>query len=331
MTEAEEFNSTQAKLVDLFDYEDIEFMYEREEFEYYARTEDSKRGKKRTPHGLKTLLERLNWAFDGMGGYISHNRLKEYKKAMLDNDNAVKTINGRLVSCNTYLNYLAKKYNNQNIMRLKVGGLSEDPKQYIDNVISRADYEFLLTEALKEKDPNLWLGIKIMGTTGVRFCELTQVKVEHIKHGYLDVLGKGAKCRRIYFPKTAREEILKRLSHLDNADSGYVMRYWYPKRGKKTGAFEANTRDLGNFNNYLTFYKRFSYLLSSLGQKLGLDPELMHAHGFRHFFAKEFLKNRLDISLLADILGHSSLEVTRIYLKMTSREQAEVVDETVTW
>ena len=57
----------------------------------------------------------------------------------------------------------------------------------------------------------------------------------------------------------------------------------------------------------------------------------MHAHGFRHFFAKEFLKHRCDISLLADLLGHSSLDITRIYLKMTSREQADVIDEVVEW
>ena len=81
----------------------------------------------------------------------------------------------------------------------------------------------------------------------------------------------------------------------------------------------------------INFERSINTELSRVGEMYGIAPELMHPHGFRHFFAKEFLRHRLDISLLADLLGHSSLEITRIYLKMTSKEQAEVVDETVTW
>lgn len=166
-----------------------------------------------------------------------------------------------------------------------------------------------------------------MGTTGVRRCELLQVKVEHIKHGYLDVIGKGGKQRRIYFPKNAREEILQYLSEL-GVDSGYVIRRW-GRNDKDT--FTANTRDKGDLKELLNFERSINTELSRAGERYGIAPELMHPHGFRHFFAKEFLRHRLDISLLADLLGHSSLEITRIYLKMTSKEQATVVDETVTW
>lgn len=331
MTEAEEFNSRQAKLVTLFDYEDIEFMYERDEFEEWLRKSDSCRNKKRTKHGIFSVLQVLNAAFVGMNDYLSVERLKDYKRALLDNDKAPTTINSRINAVAVYTRYLAEKYNNKNILKITTNRLSLQPKQYLENVISRADYEFLLTEAKKEKNPNLFLGIKIMGTTGIRLSELLQVKVEHIKHGYVDILGKGAKRRRIYFPKNAREELLEYLSHLDGGDSGYVLRYWQPKKGEQTGAFEKNTRDFDNFSYQLTFIRSFQRSLQKFGQKIGIDSELMHAHGFRHFFAKEFLKNRLDISLLADLLGHSSLEITRIYLKMTSREQADVVDEVVTW
>lgn len=331
MTEAEEFNSQQAKLVTLFDYEDIEFMYEPDEFEQWLKKNDSLRNKKRTRHGVHTCLQAVKTAFVGMYDYLSVERLNDYKKAMLDNDKAPSTINGKINACAVYTRYLAEKYNNKNILKITTKRVNIQPKQYIENIISRADYEFLLTEAKKEKNPNLYLGIKIMGTTGIRLSELLQVKVEHIKHGYVDILGKGAKRRRIYFPKNAREELLQYLSQLPDADSGYVLRYWKAKKGKQTGAFEKNTRDLENFSYQQTFIRSFQHSLQHFGQKLGVDSELMHAHGFRHFFAKEFLKNRLDISLLADLLGHSSLEITRIYLKMTSREQADVVDEVVTW
>lgn len=331
MTEAEEFNSSQAKLVTAIDYEDIEFMFEPDEFEIWLKKKDCSRGRKRTKNTQFSVLNNIKNVFVGCDGYLSLERLLDYKRALIDNEKAPSSINNRLNAAAVYVRYLAEKYKNDNILRISVKRMNIQPKQYIEQVISRADYDFLVTEAKKRKNPNLYLGIKIMGTTGVRLCELVQVKVEHIKHGYIDVLGKGSKRRRIYFPKNAREELLEYLSKLEDADSGYVMRYWRGKRGKQTGAFEKNTRDLDDFSNYKTFIRSFQNSLANFSREIGYDDTLVHAHGFRHFFAKEFLRHRCDISLLADLLGHSSLEITRIYLKMTSREQADVVDEVVTW
>ena len=57
----------------------------------------------------------------------------------------------------------------------------------------------------------------------------------------------------------------------------------------------------------------------------------MHPHSFRHFFAKEFLKNNNDITLLGDILGQSDVSTTAIYTRMTSAEQAKQINEIVRW
>lgn len=198
MTEAEEFNSQQAKFVTEVDYEDIEFMLESEEFELWLKKSESSRGRKRTKATQFCTIRLVKSAFVGMEGYLSVERLTEYKRAMWDNDKSPNTINVRLSAVAVYTRYLAEKYKNKNILRINIKGVNQQPKQYIENVISRADYEFLVKEAKKKKNPNLYLGIKIMGTTGLRISELLQVKVEHIKHGYVDVLGKGAKRRRIY-------------------------------------------------------------------------------------------------------------------------------------
>lgn len=332
MTEAEEFNSRQAKLFEMFDNEDLEFMYEQEDFEEWLYNVDSKKNRKRSKASIFSILNRTSSAFIGMGNLLSIENLKTYKKNLIDNDKAPATINSHILAIANYTSFLAEKYKNPLIKNLKVKCCNVQPKQYIDNVISRADYDFMVAEARKNiKNPNIFLGIRIMGTTGVRMSELFQVKVEHIKNGYIDVIGKGAKRRRIYFPKNARQDLLDYLNTLPNGDSGYVLRYWAPKRGEQTNAYKQNTRDLDDFRNTLIFQRSFQYSLKSFGLKLGLDEEVLHPHGFRHFFAKEFLAHRLDITLLADLLGHSSLEITRIYLKMTSKEQATTVDETVTW
>ena len=328
MTDIEQANQYNARAYDSFgDNEDVSFLPELEAFQDWLDTAETKSGKKHARKSKHKIIAGIKRYFSAMETLTEEN-VKLYKSGMSDADMSPAYINSCVVSIKQYIKFLAQKYNNPHLIAFETRTIKIQPKQFIDNVISRADYEFLINEAKKDKThPNIYLGARIMGTTGVRRCELLQVKVEHIKHGYVDVIGKGGKQRRIYFPKNARAELLEYLAEL-GADSGYVIRRWR-KTDKKT--FLANTRDNGNLSETLSFERSINREFERAGEKYGIAKELMHPHGFRHFFAKEFLKNRLDISLLADLLGHSKLDITRIYLKMTSREQAEVVDEVVTW
>jgi len=329
LSDAEKFNEYNARAFDPTDEDDggVEFMYEPGNFEHWLAHTES-RGKKRTRRTVQTTLDKCR-AFFSVFETASAESVKEYRRNMLESNYAPATVNTRLLALNVFLDYLSQKYE-VDLTKWRQKAIAVQQKQFIDNVISRADYEFLVENAKKDlKHPNLYLSIKVMGTTGLRISELMQVKVEHIRHGYVDVIGKGNKQRRIYFPKNARAEILDFLSGL-GAESGYIMRHWYDQ-DRAHDTFTANTRDNGELREHLNFVRSVQHTIESAGKRYGIDPALMHAHGFRHFFAKEFLKHRLDIALLADLLGHSSLEITRIYLKMTSREQAAVVDETVTW
>ena len=65
--------------------------------------------------------------------------------------------------------------------------------------------------------------------------------------------------------------------------------------------------------------------------KYGIDPKVVYPHSFRHRFAKNFLAKHNDIALLADLMGHESIETTRIYLRMTAGEQRNIVNKVVTW
>ena len=62
-----------------------------------------------------------------------------------------------------------------------------------------------------------------------------------------------------------------------------------------------------------------------------IDPAVVHPHAFRHLFAKNFLDKHNDISLLADLLGHESIETTRIYLRRSTSELYHVINHVVTW
>jgi site-specific recombinase XerD len=139
--------------------------------------------------------------------------------------------------------------------------------------------------------------------------ELVQIKIEHVNVGYFDIYTKGGKYRRIFIPKNLRNESLEWLK-ASGRDSGYLFLNRYGER--------ITTRGI-------------SQQLKNYALKYGLNPKVVYPHSFRHRFAKNFLEKYNDISLLADLMGHESIETTRIYLRRTSFEQQSIVDKVVTW
>lgn len=71
--------------------------------------------------------------------------------------------------------------------------------------------------------------------------------------------------------------------------------------------------------------------LKKFAKKYDINPAVVYPHSFRHRFAKNFLAKCNDIAFLADLMGHESIETTRIYLRKTSTEQQELVDNLIDW
>ena len=90
-------------------------------------------------------------------------------------------------------------------------------------------------------------------------------------------------------------------------------------------AFAANGRKLYSVANR-THEKAVAF-----AEKYGMNKEVVYPHSFRHRFAKNFLDRFNDLALLADLMGHESIETTRIYLRRTASEQQKIVDKVVNW
>ncbi len=148
-----------------------------------------------------------------------------------------------------------------------------------------------------------------MAATGARVSELLQIKVEHVKCGYLDLYSKGGKVRRLYIPKRLRLESTEWLE-ANGIGSGYIF--------------------LNRFGERITS-RGIAQQLKHFAEKYGLNKEVVYPHSFRHRFAKNFLEKFNDIALLADLMGHESIETTRIYLRRTASEQQKIVDKIVDW
>lgn len=239
--------------------------------------------------------------FDEKYGAVNIKNLRMYKAWLIERYKP-QTVNLRLRAVNCYLESMGKEKWKQTTVKVQ-------QKPFLENVISEADYEYFKTR-LKEDGEMLWyFVIRFMAATGARVSELIQIKAEHVAMGYLDLYSKGGKLRRIYIPKALQQEAKGWLEE-KNRTSGFLFLNRYGERITPRG---------------------IARQLKHLAKKYGINPDVVYPHSFRHRFAKNFLERCNDIAFLADLMGHESIETTRIYLRKTATEQRELVDKLVDW
>ncbi len=232
---------------------------------------------------------------------VSANNLLAYKGYLLEHFKP-QTVNLRIQAVNKYLEFLESA-------SLKMKFVRVQQKNFLENVISDADYKFLKCK-LKEDGLDEWYFLVwFLGATGARISELIQIKAEHVVAGYLDIYSKGGKMRRLYIPYNLRLEAQEWLQS-KNIYSGYIFLNRFGKRITARGVGQQ---------------------LKHFAELYGINRDVVYPHSFRHRFAKNFLDKLNDLALLADLMGHESIETTRIYLRRTANEQKEIVDRVVDW
>ena len=247
-----------------------------------------------------------SYAFTVENYFVNYNEITKHNllayKGMLVEKYKPKTINLRIQGINKYLEFIKKD-------KFKLKFVKIQQKTYLENVISNSDYEFFKNQLKKDKNMDWYFVVRFLGATGARVSELIQFKVEHVKVGYIDLYTKGGKIRRIYIAKRLQKAALEWLE-TKSKDSGYIF---CNKHGDRL-----TTRGI-------------AHQLKELAIKYKMNPNVIYPHSFRHRFAKNFLEKYNDIALLADLMGHESIETTRIYLRRTSEEQQEIVNNVITW
>ncbi|MEA4333766.1 tyrosine-type recombinase/integrase [Mycoplasma sp. 1232] len=232
---------------------------------------------------------------------ITKQNLLAFKSILVDKYKG-KTINLRIQGINKYLEFLKKE-------KLKLKYIKIQQKSFLENVISDADYEFFKNKLLKDKNYEWYFIVRFLGATGARISELIQFKYEHLIRGYIDLYTKSGKIRRIFIPVRLRKKAIEYYDSITRTQ-GYLFL-------NKDG-HQISTRGV-------------AHQLKSLARKYNMNLNVVYPHSFRHRFAKNFLEKCKDIALLADLMGHESIETTRIYLRKTSEEQQEIVDKIINW
>lgn len=236
--------------------------------------------------------------------------IKAYREFLLASYQPA-TANQRIHAMNMYLRFIESQYCEQysELKSYRLNSVKMPRNSFKDTIITNEDCR-LLEEKLLEEHQDFWYYVvRFLVTTGARVSELTQIKVEHLTCGYLDLYSKGGKSRRIYITDTLCEEASA----------------WCHSRGQHSGFLFTNK------NGQTVTARGIHSQLKHFAVRYGINPDSVYPHSFRHRFAKNFLARNGDIALLADLMGHESIETTRIYLTKSSREQQELLEEIVTW
>lgn len=222
-------------------------------------------------------------------------------KEYLQNKGCYKSgsINSFLVAANCFFQFMG--WNDLKIKTIKV-----QKKAFMPNNmdLSKAEYKKLVAAAEKSGKIQLAMLIQTLCAIGLRVSELAFITVKSVNEGTVNVYCKG-KERQILIPKALQMKLL----------------YYIHKKGTKNGVV-FHTRS-GKPINRSNIWRE----MKSLCQEAGVEQEKVFPHNLRHLFAKTFYNTCKDIAKLADILGHSSIETTRVYIMTTSREYQKHMDE----
>ena len=211
-----------------------------------------------------------------------------YKLRLCENY-APASVNATLSSLNSFFNFM--EWYDLRVKNLKI------QKQIFastDKELTKAEYDRLLQAARQKKNERLYLLMQTICSTGIRVSEVRCVTVEAVARGIAEINCKG-KRRRVFLPKQLCQ-ILKQYIKEQKIKSGAVF---VTKNG--------NPLDRSNIWSDM----------KKLCKAANVSEKKVFPHNLRHLFARTYYSLQKDIVRLADILGHSSVNTTRIYTMET--------------
>lgn len=211
-----------------------------------------------------------------------------YKSYLCDNYASV-SVNAVLSSLNSFFNFMA--WYDLRVKNLKI------QKQIFastDKELNKAEYDRLLHAAKQKKNERLYLLMQTICSTGIRVSEVRYITVAAVARGIAEINCKG-KCRQVFLPKQLCQ----------------ILKQYIKKQKIKSGAVfvTKNGNPLDRSNIWSDMKK--------LCKAANVSEKKVFPHNLRHLFARTYYSLRKDIVRLADILGHSSVNTTRIYTMET--------------
>ena len=214
-----------------------------------------------------------------------------YKKHLQENY-AVRSVNSMLASINSLFAFLG--WHDLKVKSLKLQQQVFCPEE---KELTKAEYARLCRAAERKHNERLNLILQTICGTGIRVSELQYITVEAVKQGET-VVNCKAKTRSVFIVKELKQKLLRYAAE-QGIKSGMIF---VTKNGKPV--------------NRTNIWRE----MKALCKDANVNPQKVFPHNLRHLFARTFYGIEKDIAKLADILGHSSINTTRIYIISTGTE-----------
>ena len=226
------------------------------------------------------------------GEEITKESVIAYKDKLISKNYAVRSINSMLASLNSLFSFL-------NWMDCRVKSIKLQRQIYCpeEKELTKAEYMRLVNTAKQKGNERLNLILQTICGTGIRVSELQYITVEAVKNGEAVVSLKG-KTRTVFLVKELKKKLLRYTAE-QNISSGSVFITRTGKPISRTNIWRE---------------------MKGLCEQADVNPQKVFPHNLRHLFARVFYGIEKDIAKLADILGHSSINTTRIYIISTGTE-----------
>ena len=223
----------------------------------------------------------------------------QWREFLLQQNYAPVTINSMLSAVNSLFKFLGRGDCRIRFLRVQRRAFREQSRE-----LTRAEYQKLLDTAAEQGQERLGLLMETICATGIRVSEVQYITVEAARRGRAEISLKG-KIRTILLPSKLCRKLLK-----------YA-------RKQKTASGEIFLTRSGKPVSRRQIWRE----MKALCEKAGVESSKVFPHNLRHLFATLFYKACRDIVKLADILGHSSINTTRIYLMTTGAEHARQLEK----
>ena len=221
-----------------------------------------------------------------------------WKENLLAKHYAPSTVNSMLIAVNRFF-----RFQHWDELRVKTVRVQRQIFRRRDKELTKEEYARLLDTAQDLGRERLALLMETICATGIRVSEVRYITVEAAQAGRAEIALKG-KIRTILLPGKLRRKLLK-----------------YAKK-QNTGSGEIFLTRTGKGMSRRQIWAE----MKSICKKAGVAPSKVFPHNLRHLFARTFYKVCRDVVQLADVLGHSSIETTRIYLISTGIEHARQIE-----
>lgn len=256
------------------------------DFVAYLREEERSEGT------IEKYLRDIRRYIHFAGEKLNKTTLIGWKNQLIEEGYAPQTINSMLAAANSFMDYLGMGTEKVRPVKCQRSVFRAEEKD-----LTKAEYFRLLEAAQQGGDQRLFLIMETICATGIRISELKYITVQAVLSGRVNVRCKG-KCRDILIPRSLCKHLKK----------------WIKGKKITTGpVFQTSSGKPLDRSNIWRSMKR-------LCKQAKVAPEKVFPHNLRHLFAVVFYSAVKDISKLADILGHASINTTRIYIMESGME-----------